>query len=237
MARQLSIGRPGQFTEFRRFCIQRVERAALKASDAAARRAVLEIRSAMSGAGLGRLGNALTSGSDMAEGRGVHRRGPEGFSASGWIVLRSRSERAIGAIEAYTEGAEIAPRRSRWLWIATDEIPRRAARFRMTPALYKQHGFESRIGPLVFMPGRHGGEALLIVKSVTVDRFGRRGRARRLPRRGGVGSSRERRDFIVAFVGIRRTSRSARVDPRQIISANAARLPALVAAELSKPSA
>lgn len=236
MARQLTIGSPRQFAEFRRFCIQRLERAALKVTDRAARQSLTDLRSAMQGAGLGRLGNAITAGSDLAEGRGVHRRGAEGFSASGWLAIRSRSARALGAIEAYTEGAEIGPRKGRWLWIQTDEIPRRAGRFRMTPALYKQHGFESRIGPLQFVPGRHGGEGLLIVRNVTVDRFGRRGRARRLPRRGSVGSSREPRDYIVAFVGIRRTSRTARVDPRAIITANVSRISALISAELSAPT-
>lgn len=235
MARSpIQIGRPGQFAEFRRFGIQRLEQAALQATDRAAKQSLREIRAAGQAAGLGRLMYALTAGSDLARGRGVHRRGSEGFSASGWIVLRSRSERAVGAIEAYTEGAEIGPRRGRWLWIATDEIPRRAAKFRMTPALYRQHGFESRIGPLEFVPGRHPGEALYIVRNVTTDRFGRRGKARRLPRRGGIGSSRERRDFVVAFVGIKRTSRTARVNPREIISANAARINQMIGADLQR---
>lgn len=237
MARSaVQIGRPGQFREFERFCIQRLEQAALKAVDRASRDSLRDIRAAGQGAGLGRLMYALAAGSDLAKGRGVHRRGGEGFSASGWIALRSKSERAVGAIEAYTEGAEIGPRKARWLWIATDEIPRRAAKFRMTPALYRQHGFEGRIGPLEFVPGRHGAEALLVVRNVTVDRFGRRGKARRLPRRGGLGSSRERRDHIVAFVGIRRTSRTARVNPREIIARNVAGINTHIAAALARPA-
>ena len=235
MAGETSIGRPGQFAQFRRFCIQRMERAALEISDRAAANALRELRAGMQAAGLGRLGNALGYGSDLKKTGAVHRRGTEGFSASGWVFIRGRSERTVGAIQAYTEGAEIRPVRSPWLWIATDEIPRRAGRSRMTPALYRAHGFESRIGPLVQIPGRHGGEALLIARDVTVDRFGRRGRARRATKR--LGSSRDRKDFIVAFVGIRRTSRSARVDAREIISANAARIPGLVAAALAAPTA
>lgn len=237
MARTQAIGRPGQFAEFRRFNIQRLERAALISSDRGAREGLKELRSAMQGAGLGRLGNALGYGSDLKKGRGVHRRGAEAFSASGWIYIRSRSERAVGAIVAYTEGAEIGPVKSPWLWIATDEIPRRAGRFRMTPALYNRHGFASRIGPLFQIPGRHGGESLLIVRNVTTDRFGRRGKARRLPRRGGIGASRERRDQIVAFVGIKRTSRSARVNPDQIISIQSARLSEYRAAALAADGA
>lgn len=237
MARGPVIGRPGQFAEFRRFCIQRLEQVALKVADRAAASALAETRAAMAGAGLGRLGNALGYGSDLKKTGTVHRRGAEGFSASGWIHIRSRSERAVGAIKAYTEGAEIRPVRSPWLWIATDEIPRRAGRKKMTPALYRENGFEERIGPLIQIPGRHGGEALLIAQDVTVDRFGRRGRARRVPRRGGIGASRERKDFIVAFVGIRRTSRAARVDVRAIIKANVARIPGLINAALAATTA
>lgn len=236
MARGPTIGRPGQFQEFRRYSIQRLEGVALKVSDAAARNALTETRTQMRGAGLGRLGGALGYGSDLKKTGAVHRRGGEAFSASGWIYIRSRSERAVGAIVAYTEGAEIRPNKSPWLWIATDEIPKRAGRFRMTPALYRQHGFENRIGPLIQIPGRHGGEALLVARNVTVDRFGRPGRARRVPRRGGIGGSRQRVDHIVAFVGIRRTSRAARVDPKAIIAANAGRIPALINAALAAPT-
>ncbi|MEA3044578.1 MAG: hypothetical protein QOH47_2416 [Sphingomonadales bacterium] len=218
--RGFGIGRPGQFAEFRRHSIQRMEQASLKATDQAARAAAAQIKAAMPG----RLGGAITSGSDLRKGRGVHRRGAEGYRASGWVAIRGKSERTVGAVISATEGAEIRPIKGPFLWIATDEIPRRAGRYRMTPALYRRSGLENRIGPLVQIPGRHRGEALLIVRSVTVDRFGRRGRARRLPRRGAIGGSRERRDFIVAFVGIRNTSRSASVDARQIISLEQARL-------------
>lgn len=179
----------------------------------------------MSGAGLGRLGNAIGYGSDLKSGHGVKRRGAEGFSSSGYVFIKGRNERTVGAIESYTEGAEIRPVRSAWLWISTDEIKRKAGRYRMTPARYRSSGLEQRIGPLVQIPGRHRGEALLIVRNVTVDRFGRPGRARQLPRRGAIGGSRERKDFIVAFVGIRSTSRVARVDVDQIVSLEQARLP------------
>jgi hypothetical protein len=130
-----------------------------------------------------------------------------------------------GAIEAYTEGAEITPKRSPWLWISTDEIPRRAGRYRMTPALYRATGLESRIGPLVQIPGRHRGEALLIVRNVTVDRFGRRGKARRLPKRGAVGaagSAKLSSSHSSASAGPAGPRGSI---PRQIISLEQARLP------------
>lgn len=230
MARGFGIGRLGQFAEFKRHSIQRLERASLKATDQAARAAAAQIKAGLPG----RLGGAITSGSDLRKGRNVHRIGAEGYRASGWVVLRNKSERTVGAIISATEGAEIRPVRSAWLWIATDEIPRKAGRYRMTPALYRRSGLEGRIGPLVQIRGRHGGEALYIVRNVTVDRFGRRGKARRSPRRGAIGGGRERRDFIVAFVGIRNTSRSAVVDARQIISLEQARLPEYRAAAMAR---
>jgi hypothetical protein len=233
MPQPFTIGRPGQFAEFRRFCIQRMEQASLKATDRAAAAARSTLKAEMAAAGLGKLGNAIGYGSDLQKGGRIHRIGAEGYRVSGWVYLRNKSERTVGAIEAYTEGAEITPKRSPWLWISTDEIPRFVAGHRrMTPALYRAGGYETRIGPLVEIPGRHGGEALLIVKSVTVDRFGRAGKARRLPRRGAVGASRKKVDFVIAFVGIRRTARSARVNPRQIISVEQARLPEYRAAAM-----
>jgi hypothetical protein len=227
---RVAFGSSSLIRDFERNSIQRLERAALVATDRAARLAKTEIRTAMSGAGLGRLGFALGHSSDLEKGR-LFRRGSEGFSASGVVFIRSRSERTLGAIESYTEGADITPKRGRWLWIATDEIPRRVARYRMTPARYVKAGLDQSIGPLEFVPGRNPGEALLVVRTVTVNRT-RRGSARRLPKRGGVRPGREVKDFIVAFVGIRRTSRAARVNPRAIITGIQQRLPDLIAAAM-----
>jgi hypothetical protein len=232
----ITIGRPGQFDQFEAHCRKVMEGALLRASDRASKAAVTEIRAAMRGAGLGRLANAIGAGSDASKGRGVHPT-PGGFSASGWVHIRGRSERTRGALEAYTEGATITAKRVRWLAIATDQIPRRAGRQKMTPQLYVETGLAAKIGPLQFVQGRNAGEALLIVRDVTVDKFGRKGRyARRLPKRGAIGSSRQRADSVVAFVLIRDTTRGKRVDPTTIIAANAARLPALVAEEMRKES-
>ncbi|QTH19664.1 hypothetical protein HRJ34_14910 [Rhizorhabdus wittichii] len=187
------------------------------------------VRADMAGAGLGRLAGAIGAGSDKRRGR-VHRTA-DGFKVSGDIHVRGRSERTLGAIEIYSEGGEIVPTKG-WLWIATPEIPARAQRRKMTPALYNATGLAQRIGPLVKIDGRHPGEALLIVRNVTVDRFGRAGRARRLPKRGAIGASRERVDFIIAFVGIRRTSRGQRIEPRRVAAQAAANQPRILAQEL-----
>lgn len=218
----------GAFVQrFKRHSIQRAERAALLATDKGAALAKDQIRSSMSGAGLGRLGNAIGSSSDLRKGGRVFRRGGDSFSASGLVFIRSKSDRTVGAIISYTEGAEITPKFSRWLWIATDEIPSRVSRYRMTPARYRSGGLESRIGPLIEIPGRNPGERLLIVRNVTTS--SRRGSARRLPRRGGIRAGREVRDFIVAFVGIRRTSRAMRTDARAIVRQVQQQMPALLA--------
>lgn len=222
----------GFVDRYRRFCIQRLEKVALQVSHAAAVEALGEIRGRMRDAGLGRLSNAITMGSDLKKGRGVKRRGREAFSASAWIYVRGRSERTIGAIEAYTVGAEIRPVNAQWLWIATDAIPKRVNRFKMTPALYNRSGLVQSIGPLQKIEGRHPGEALLVVKNVTMRTAGG-GRARRVPQRGMIGRGREQRDVVVAFVGIKRTARAARVNVPEIIRANVAKIPNRISAAMS----
>jgi len=216
--------------DFRRQTEARLKRAALAAADKGAKQAVDQIRSSMSGAGLGRLGRAIGSGSDQSKGRSVRLQGG-GFSASGWIHVRGKSERTLGALEAYTEGATIVAKRGGWLWIATDQIPSRVGRYRMTPQRYRDAGLESRLGPLVEIPGRRPGERLLIVRNVSVRSADGR-RARRLPKNGRARAGREVREQIVAFVGIRRTSRAARFDPMAILRAAQADLPRLIAENL-----
>lgn len=230
----VTIGRPGQFEQFRRFAVRALEQASLRATDRAAREAVRNIRADMRRAKLGRLGNAIGAGSDKAKTGAVYRRGKEEFSASGWLHIRGRSERTLGVIEAYTEGADIRPRKGAWLWIPTQQVQQKVGRQRMTPALYQKAGFEERLGPLVFIQ-RSPAEAWLIVENVSVDKFGRHGRrARRLPKSGRARGARRKADFVVAFVGLRRTSRAARIDPTTIIAAAAARVPDFLGEELAK---
>lgn len=216
----------GPFADFRRFAEQRMERAALIAVDQGRRIALTSIRSDMQGAGLGRLGNALGSSSDFAKGRGVHRYPGGGFSASGVVFIRSGSERSRGAIEAYTEGADIRPVRGRWLWIATDQIPRVTGRVRMTPELYRQNGFETKIGPLVYVRSVNG-NPLLVVKGASVSAAGKARSARSMTKRGQLRRGQAAKDFIVAFIGIPRTSRAARIDVEAIMQSVAGQLPTL----------
>lgn len=226
--------RLGAYRDFQRFAIQRFERAALIATDRAATLAKGSLRAEFSAAGLGRLGYAVGSGSDLRKSGRVRRIGANGFAASGWLFVRSRSERTEGALDAYTEGADIRPVKGKYLWIATDAIPSRVGRYKMTPERYAASGLVQRIGPLVMINGRHAGEKLLVVRHVTT-RLAGSPRARRMPKNGRPRPGREAQEQVVAFVGIRRTSRGARVNVRRIITGVLQQFPRLYTQALGTP--
>jgi hypothetical protein len=211
---------------------RRLELAALEATDRAARQALGSIRKAMQGAGLGRLGNGLGAASDLSSGRGIHRREAGGWSASGTVFVRSRSERTRGAIEAYAGGAEITPKRGRWLWIATPDLQRVAGgkgkRQRITPGNWTSLGMDTRVGPLVLLRSING-YPLLAVKGAGVSLTGATGSARSLRKNGQARRGQIRRELLIAFVAIPRTSRAARVDVPAILARVQADLPRLFA--------
>lgn len=211
----------GPFAEYRRFTEERMERAALIAVQRGGIKAKARLRQDGQAAGLGRLMNAIGDKPDEQ----IHRRS-NGFSASSAIFIRSRSERTRGAIESYTVGADIRPVRSRWLWLSTDSIPRLTGRFRMTPELYVRNGFEQKIGPLVRVRAANG-NPLLIVRNVGVGALGQKRSAKSLTKRGRVRKGQVAQEFIVAFIGIPRTARAARIDVTAIMREAAAGLPAL----------
>lgn len=218
------------FEPYYRNAIQRLETAALIATDRGATQGKTRIREAMQGAGLGRLGGAIDATSDLKRGAGVHRRGASGFSASGTVFIRSKSERTRGAIEAYTEGAEIMPKRGRWLWIPTDAVARlvgsRSNRRRMTPAEYVKAGNEAKIGPLVLLRSVNG-YPLLAVENVGVSETGQKPRVRGLTKSGRPRKGDRLKRLAVLFVGIPYTSRAARVDAAAILRQVRAELPML----------
>ena len=220
------------FDAFERETRARLQVAALNATHIAAGRAKSMIRREMISAGLGRLNLAVDSGSDL-EKRGVVRSSGVGFSASGWIHVRSKSERTLGAIEAYTEGAEIAPRRGRWLWLPADDIPSRVGRKKITPESYNRLGLDKRIGPLVMIRSVNGWP-LLVVKSASVSGSGKARSAKSRRRDGGLRKGQVAKDFIVAFVGIARTSRRSRLDVPAIMREARAMLPLLIEQQLSR---
>lgn len=218
---------------------RRLELAALEATDKAAKVAVRSIRQAMAGAGLGRLGNGLGAASDLSSGRGIHRREAGGWSASGVVFVRSRSERTRGALEAYTVGADIAPKRGRWLWIATPDIQRLAGgkgrRQRVTPGNWDNLGLDRRIGPLVQLKSVNG-YPLLAVQGAGVSLTGAKGSARSLRKNGQARRGQIRRELLIAFVAIPRTSRAARVDVNAILRSVQADLPRLAAQAFERTS-
>lgn len=222
------------FRELERQIREKAENALLAASHDAGRMAKERIQDAMARAGLGRLGRAIDATSDKDKGGRLHRSSANEVSASSAVHLTGRSARATGAIEAYTVGATIRPRDSKWLWIPSPELQRRVkGGRRVTPANWRSSGLEQRIGPLVKIPGRHAGEVLLIVPAVTVREEGRAS-PRRLPKSGRPRAGRVLRENFIAFTGILSTSRRARIDPHRIIEGVRAELPSLIAARLEK---
>lgn len=211
---------------------RRLELAALEATDEAAKVAVRSIRQAMAGAGLGRLGNGLGAASDLSSGRGMHRKAGGAWSASGTVFVRSRSERTRGAIESYTSGSEIRPTRGRWLWVPTPDIQRLAGdkgrRQRVTPSSWDNLGLDKRIGPLVMIKSIDG-RPLLAVQGAGVSLTGARGSARSLKKNGQARRGQIKRELLVAFIAIPRTSRAARVDVNAILAGVQADLPRLFA--------
>ncbi len=217
--------------------MREMERAALVATDKAATKAVRQIRTDMQAAGLGRLGGALGATSDLAKGRGVHRRPGGGFSASGVVFIRSGSKRSRGAIEAYTEGASIRPVRGRWLWFPSDDIQRIAGvgsnKRRLEPHNWAALGMEAKLGPLVRIRAANG-NPLLIVRNVGVSATGAKRSAKSLTKRGQPRRGQVAREFIVAFIGIPHTSRAARIDVAETMRSLQADLPAMFEQELRK---
>lgn len=218
---------PGATTgPWRRELTARMVRAAGRTTDKAAFGARDEIRAAMRAQRLGNLANTIGATSDIRKNR-PQGRSPGGLDIAGFVTASIRSQRTAGALKAYLDQdqTEINPVAAKYLWIATNEIPRRVGRRRMTPALYRSSGLESSIGPLTFVKGRHPGLAFYVVQSTTIQ-LARSGKAKRLPKRGRVGAGRAHVG-IVAFIGIRRTRRSRRVHPEQIAAAWQKRLPSL----------
>lgn len=212
----------GRYRRYQALVERRMEAAALIATERAADRAKRQIRSQMTSAGLGRLGFGLGHSSDASKGRGVHRRG-NGWSASGNVHIRSQSERTKGAIEAYTQGAEIRPVRARSLWIPTDEIQRiagsraRGVARRISPEVYNRE-LASKYGPLIPITSIDG-RPLLAVENVGVSAVGARGgRVRGLTKSGRPRRGDRVKQLAILFVGIPHTSRAARVNVNQIIA-------------------
>lgn len=220
----------GALRQYQSSIERRMEYAALVATDRASTIAKQKIRTAMQGAGLGNLGNALGSGSDLSKGRGVHRRGAGGWSASGWVHVRSKSARTRGTLQAYTEGAKITPKKGPWLWFPSDEIQRvagsRKDRARLTPGNWVKYGMDKKVGPLVKIKSVNG-YPLLVVKNTNVPLAGIKRKPRASLKSGRSPKGYVEKQFLVAFIGIPFTSRKSRVSISDIMQSVQAELPRL----------
>lgn len=207
----------------------RVEKAMQAATHKVTRAALAEVRAGLPG----RLGNAIGMFSDKQKGM-VYRRGAYSAASAG-IAIRSKSQRTVGAVIAYTEGADIVPVRGKWLWIATDQIQRIAgkgmARRRVTPAIYKQMGLEAKVGPLKLIP-RPDKPPLLVVDNVSFMP-GKSRSARALPKSGQARGGRANVG-IIAFYAIPKTRRVSTVDIPQIMRSHASQVNAQISDELRK---
>lgn len=219
--------------QYEAFMEARVQRAMLRATDRAARNLASRVRGDMQGARLGSLGRAYGMTSDEERRGAVHPQG-DGFSASGMLYVRTRSDRTRGALESYTRGSSIAPTRGRWLWLPTNDIPRIASgRTRLTPANWSASGMDQRIGPLVMVRSVNG-LPLLIVKNASVALSGKSRSAKSRTKTGKLKKGQAARDFLVAFIAIPRTARAARVDVNAMHAQAVAELPALFSNELRR---
>ena len=210
---EITIG-SGDLDRAKGVSIQRIQGAMLYASDKAAGNVLRKIRA--SGA-IGKFGNVLQKTSDKDKGQ-VFKRGGGKFSASGVISLRKKGERTEGALESLTQPrTDILPKKTPWLWFPTAELGIKRIRGKKpTPALYRAAGFTSRIGPLIQISGSSPNEALLIVRNVQVRQVGR-GRPLRGSRTGVPRAGRENKEFIVAFIGIKKTTRTQKINVPQIV--------------------
>lgn len=187
-------------------------------SDRAASKLKTQIRQDMAGAKLGLLGQAITHTSDKARSGKVYRKG-DISRASGIVYIRTKSLRTVGAIISYTEGADITPKKGRYLWYPLESAQRivgtKKQRRRLTPAMWASSGLQAKLGPLVQIKGSDG-LPILGVRNVGVSAVGARGgRPRSLTKRGSPRKGDRAAEFVPIFKGILRTARAARINVRQ----------------------
>jgi hypothetical protein len=136
-----------------------------------------------------------------------------------------RDGRGAGALEAYSTGASIYPKRGRWLAFPTSAAPRFVSsggkRHRLTPALWKKAGLEQRIGKLFFRQVR-ANLALLLVNRVSLS--AKTGQAKALGKRKTRTRILSER-AVPVFILIPFTRRAKRFDQRKIVEFYADRTP------------
>lgn len=195
--------------------------AAFVATDTASKLAQGGVQRKMRAVGLGRLANAVGQTSALKK-RQMNN------TPYGVIFARGGDEsRAGGALEAYSLGTTITPTPGKkWLAFATNAIPSRVGRFKMTPEKFRAGGYEARYGKLVFKP-IDGNTALLVIRKATVTG---KGRVREVGKRAARGTQPVK--DLVAFVLIRFTKRAQRFDKNQEVAPYARQVPDLMQQEM-----
>lgn len=181
-------------------------RIGLRVTDRASKVGRANVQRSMKGARLGRLGNAVGQTSAL-------RKGNLGARDHPWGAFYARGgdrTRAGGALEAYSQGANITPE-GEWLAFPTRAVPRvlnvNGRRQRLTVELYNQSSLVQSLGPLVFVQ-KSATKAFYIVNRVTVS--AKTGRAQRDS--GRKTRTRIRQRAIIVFNAIKRTTRAKRID-------------------------
>lgn len=191
------------------------------AVDRATRTGQKAIQNKIKTVGLGRLAGAVRSTSSERK----RRRSAD--NAWGAIYAAGGDESRAGqALEAYSQGATIRGRNVEWLAIATRALPKKAGRYRMTPARYEAAG--APLGPLIFKRISVNRAVLIAQGDYTVSV--KTGRAKRFA--GRATRARKRQRDVVAFVLIKQTKRGKRFDQVQLARLAASRIPKLIDEEL-----
>lgn len=169
----------------------------------------------MRGVGLGKLDQAV--GFTSAQRKGQRDRTP--YAA---IFAKGGDEsRAGGALEAYSRGTTIRTINGEWLAYATEAVPKRIGRRKITPALYNRSGLVGSIGKLIFRK-INPNLALLVLRKVSLSP--KTGQAKALGKRAPRTRIVPEKD-VVAFVLIRQTRRAKRFDKDIEVSLESRRTP------------
>ena len=173
-----------------------------------------KVRGKIKAVGLGGLANAVGQTSSSKK-----RQKPK--TPYGTIYVRGGDESRAGqALKAYTKGATITARRKQWLAFATNAVPKRVGRYKITPERYNRGGLQTRIGQLQFVKVNER-LAFLVVRNVTLHPRTHQAK------RAGKGRPRTRvpAKQVIAFVLIKVTRRAVRFNKDREVNKAARELP------------
>jgi len=198
-----------QFTAYTGDVAQRVT----KTTADAARLLKEDVRFAIRGAGLGKLGNAFGHNAYPSPGR------PPSLHPASEVFVRGKAASArrwSGIVDAFAQGATIRSRGQQWLAIPTKECPRAARGRPMTPEQVAQ-----RFGPLRSVAA---GRVVLLIANLVSGKS--RGVRPATPGRAAQGRHGEDK---VMFVLVKQASIRRRFDMAALLTKWQSRYPTLIA--------